>query len=307
LGQVEGRLLWSLLVLLDPLHADNGLLKVPGEPGHHVDTQLAADSVAEAEAHQTRRYGLPVEDDDDGGDEGEGGADGLQTQEEPSVTHHLSILTLLESLYERLILRCELGLMAECADSGGSVQGFLYVGVEGGPVNGHQPLELAGGAKVCGLDEEEDHDEGHDSDEDVGRDEAQDEDQPNHDEQLVEDVLEVDGEGRVYFIDVPGKSVHYSSRRSRVKETHRSSEDVLEEVVVELPGGLDGAEGHHHDGEEDEEALEAAEHSVEGEVEVAPGDVRVGTAVVRPGREEDVGGNGGDLGAGLPPNPTQPA
>ena len=78
--------------------------------------------------------GAPVEDDDDGGDEGEGGADGLEAQEQPPVAHHLgdpsnpqffcflnslmplshlSILTLLESLYERLILRSELGLRGD--------------------------------------------------------------------------------------------------------------------------------------------------------------------------------------------------
>ena len=117
----------------------------------------------------------------------------------------------------------------------------------------------------------------------------------------------MDRKGRVYLIYVPGQkelcpsylpgeSVHYPSCGSRVKEAHRSSEDVLEEVVVELPGGLDGAEGHHHDGEEDEEALEATQQPVGGEVEVAPGDVGVGAAVVRPGGEQDVGGDGGDLG-----------
>lgn len=98
---------------------------------------------------------------------------------------------------------------------------------EAAPVNGHQPLELAGGAKVCGLDEEEDHDEGHDGDEDVGRDEAQDEDQPNHDEQLVEDVLEVDGEGRVYFIDVPGQ-----------KELCLEAVIYLENLFTILPVGV---------------------------------------------------------------------
>ena len=52
-GEVEGGLLWGLLVLLDPLHAHDGLLHLAGEPGQHVDAKLAADNVGQTE---TRRW-----------------------------------------------------------------------------------------------------------------------------------------------------------------------------------------------------------------------------------------------------------
>ena len=142
-GEVEGGLLWGLLVLLDPLHAHDGLLHLAGEPGQHVDAKLATDGVCQTETNQAGRDGLPVEDDDDGGDEGEDGSNGLQPQEEPAIAHHLSVLALLVRFDQLLVFVRELSLVTERSDSGRPVQSLLDVRVQGGSVDRHQTLELS--------------------------------------------------------------------------------------------------------------------------------------------------------------------
>ena len=142
-GEVEGGLLWGLLVLLDPLHAHDGLLHLAGEPGQHVDAKLAADGVGQTETNQARGDGLPVEDDDDGGDEGEDGSNSLQPQEEPAIAHHLSVLALLVRFDQLLVLVRELSLVAKRSDSSRSVQSLLDVRVQWRPVDRHQSLELS--------------------------------------------------------------------------------------------------------------------------------------------------------------------
>ena len=67
----------------------------------------------------------------------------------------------------------------------------------------------------------------------------------------------------------PGKSVDNPTRRSCVKKAHGCPEDVPHEGVVEAYGCFHCAKGHDDNGEEGEEALQAAKDSIKGEIEVS--------------------------------------
>ena len=69
--------------------------------------------------------------------------------------------------------------------------------------------------------------------------------------------------------EAPGKSVDNPTRWSCVEKAHGRPEDVLHEGVVEAYRRFHCAKGHDDDGEEGEQALEAAKDSVKGEIEVS--------------------------------------
>ena len=80
--------------------------------------------------------------------------------------------------------------------------------------------------------------------------------------------------------EAPGKSVDNPARWSCVEKAHGRPEDVLHEGVVEADRGFHGAKGHDDDGEEGEEALQAAKDSVKGEIRISSCHICVGCPVI---------------------------